>query len=492
MKKEIAFVFVIAGVFVIFASYLVVSQAAGRFTIGNEDPLVVAGTFAVQEADGATWDSTTFDTHELSTLIRFNVKDPNPDTLEVRLCVGTAANPSTTGDCDIVNYEFFPPPVAPGAHAGASGAQLVYTYGTDPTGTLEGTPGIIELLQADCTGDFCTKTYFVDIIVDDGNGGVITDTGKSFSVFDNLPTFTDVYLSGNAVLDTAPVTGDSCVEFAPADYCDIIPDQGTYSSIEAQLTVTDIDGDCSAAHTGTLVLCLEDITTGGACDDVTNNYRTYPLAFSSNNGNDCFLTASIPKADPTGLEFYIAPGDYKLYTVASESGRESTAFATDYGWSYTSLIAPSFPASVDLGDGDIQLGQLNPGTSLATVINEGNVDVGLDWDATDASLTPPGGESCNPSTTTCWDLTTDGGLQIDDDIDPALDTGNVAVATIPETDGGTTVVTFEPAGGLVKCTTLACNTLSGETLDTYFHITPPIGLQTGDYETTIKFYTSAP
>jgi len=86
--------------------------------------------------------------------------------------------------------------VNPGSYSGSQGAELTYNYGSDPTGTLQGTPEVIDLLQGDCTGDFCTKPFYVDIIIDDNNGGIFNSDPDDlgFSVFDNLPTFSNIYL----------------------------------------------------------------------------------------------------------------------------------------------------------------------------------------------------------------------------------------------------------------------------------------------------------
>ncbi|MBS3085608.1 hypothetical protein J4225_02895 [Candidatus Pacearchaeota archaeon] len=174
-------------ILIIFMSYFVMSATKGRFVIGNEPPYVVADTFAVKDGPAAgNWDnSVIIDTHDKNTKLRFNVKDPNPNNLNARLCIGTSANPSATAGCNVINYDGFAQ-VTPGQHQGAAGAQINYEYGFDPLGTLEGIPEAIGLTQADCSGASCSKTFYLDIIIDD-NDGQITTTSFSFNIINNVP-----------------------------------------------------------------------------------------------------------------------------------------------------------------------------------------------------------------------------------------------------------------------------------------------------------------
>jgi len=467
-------------VVMVFLSYAVFSQSTkGRFTIGNEPPYVVSGTFAVQEADGSTWDDVSFDTHEDDTKIRFNVKDPNPDNLNVRLCVGTAPDPELNSLCNVVNYDF--PVVAPGEHAGSQGEELIYNYNVDPTGTLQGTADTINFLASDCSSEPCSKTYYVDVIIDD-NGGEVVTTSYQFDLTDYSPTFVDLQLSDS-------VSGLTTCTQAPTQFCWITPLQGDYTSVEAKLTIDDQDADCSDLnHDATIVLCLEDYATGGACDTGQGVFRSYDLSFAGMTGSECDFTISIPSGDAVnGIVFFEAPGNYKAYAEAvSQTGNLLSGFTTSHGWQYSSLPNIEVPATVLLGDDNIQLGSWNPGTSLATFTNKGNVLLTLDWDATDPeeeTVDPKLG--CSGHTTTCWDLSTADDLQIDDDSDLTDDTGNLAVANIPET--GVSTVNFNPVGGLAVCDAFDCNNPAlEETLDVYFHIKPPVGLQPGNYETDIR------
>ena len=54
-----------------------------------------------------------------------------------------------------------------------------------------------------------------------------------------------------------------------------------------------------------------------------------------------------------------------------------------------------------------------------------------------------------------------------------------------------TDITFEPGTGLEVCSSTACNDASlNETLATYYHIAPPLGLEAGTYNSTITVTVS--
>ena len=115
---------------------------------------------------------------------------------------------------------------------------------------------------------------------------------------------------------------------------------------------------------------------------------------------------------------------------------------------------------------------------MATIFNKGNVVLELNWNATDPSID---GSECDGNTATCWDLSTNDDLQVDDDnlVSETTET-QLNAANIPENPTG---VLFQPTGGLNICNVITCDSGIGETLDTYFHIKPPLGLSPGSYET---------
>ena len=607
MKKNIQRLILIPIIFmlIISLSYVALSQKKGRFTIGNEPPYVVINTFAVQDS-ASNWDSTVFDTHNIDTPMRFNVKDPNPDVLNVRLCIGTMADPSGAGDCNVVNYDF--PAVAPGQHGGAQGVQLTYTYNTDSKGTLEGTAAVIEIIPSDCSGGLCSKTYYVDIIVNDNAGSIIT-SAKQFLILNSVPntpsllsplqthdqtpdlswTATDndaggqnhwpadtltyhiqvgalaygdedyladpsaasasatvanpipwgtpgttearttiyarIWSTDNLLTDSTnyettldlvdylpqideiflsdlAITEDaSCTDFIPAQLCYITPSGGTYSSVNIKISTADDDNDCSPSLSflSNAILCLVDAAGVESCDSLNNAIYNYSLTLTEYSGTSCNFTIAVPSGDSRGIEFFKAPAKYKIYVNASSQAGYSTTL-WNYEWEYSELPDSTFPDSVYLGDritdgGDgIQLGQWNPGLSLAQVINQGNKILGLEWGATDprkvdgtpftCTETEPNCCSAQDSAG-CWDLTTADDFQIDDDNihGESTETG-LSPQNVPEQPS---VIQFNPASGLQVCDTMICDSGINERLNTYFHIMPPAGLPAGEYETTFDW-----
>jgi len=396
----------------------------GEFTIGNSDPTL--SNFEVQKAD-SSWDSSApIETHVLDTVLRWDINDINDDALTTTLCIGTALDPYTNTACNVVNYAFA---------SGGDGDTQTYTYNTDPVGTLQGTADTINFAGSNCIAQPCTKTYYVDIIIDDGQGGNVVSS-NSFELTDYLPEFVNVYLSDSAL--TLP--DDSCEDYLPAQNCLINPTQGDYTSLNAKLRVSDLDADCSltSPHTAQIILCMVDATGAEVCDPLTNADYIHSLTFSQLIGSECDFDVSIPESDVNGIEFFKEPGVYKMYIEAtSQAGTGTANFPATPQWEYGSIPAPLFPAQVFLGDrivdgGDgIQLGQWNPGLSTETIINQGNVILNLDWEATDPSTDM---STCDGHTNTCWDLSTSNDLQVDDDVDQADDTGNLAVVNAYETD----------------------------------------------------------
>jgi len=573
-KILISAIILIVVLAVSFFSYTVFSQTAGRFTVGNEAPYITG--FEIQDGS-SSWDdgSGGYDTHDYTPNFRWDVEDNNPDTLTTSICIGTAVSL-----CDIVDES------VAGSYSGGD----TVTYTSSATLTLE---------QTDCSGATCSKTYYVDVKVDDGqvektssftfdlinsvpdlpstltpieshdqtpdlswtatdaddgsvdkwpadnlvyhiqvgaaapgdedyladpagasasatitnpipwgipgateartttyvriwstdNLGINSNNYEpTFDLVDNLPSFVNVYLSDAVVSKST----DSCIDFLPQN-CHITPLAGDYTSVNAILTIDDLDADCSGlTHTAKLILCRVD--SGGAeiCDEINNTHYVYDLNFDSATATNCDFTISIPASDPQGIEFFRAPGVFKMFIKATSQAGTSTTPWNNYAWEYGTLPSLTYTDAVFLGDrvvdgGDgIQLGTWNPGLSAATMINHGNIILNLDWDATDPSSDA---STCDSHTSTCWDLSTIDDLQVDDDSDLTDDTGNLAVTNIPETP---TTIGFQPVGGLNICDAMACDNIAlDETLDTYFHIRPPVGLSAGDYETTFTITMNA-
>jgi len=476
MKKIVIFS-IIVSLLIISLTYLVFSQIPGEFTIGNSDPAV--SSFEVQKAD-SSWDSLIpIETHISDTVLRWTINDFDGDALATTLCIGTSANPYSNTACNVVNYIFA---------SASDGDTQTYTYNTDPTGTLQGTPDTINFLSSNCASQPCTKTYYVDVIVDDGQGGNVISL-NSFELTDYLPEFVNVYLSDSALI----IPDNSCEDYLPQS-CLINPTQGNYTSINARLTITDLDADCSltSPHTNQIILCMVNATGPDICDPLTNADYIYSLSFLQLIGSDCDFEVSIPVGDPQGIEFFKTPGVYKMYINAtSQAGPGTINFPASPQWEYGSIPAPLFPAQVFLGDrivdggNGIQLGQWNPGLFSETITNQGNVILNLDWEATDPATDA---STCDGHTATCWDLSTSPDLQLDDDASQVSDGGTLLAVNVPE---GPVTVQFRPVGGLQLCDVMTCDSGIDETLTIHFHIMPPVGLSFGTYQTDFTVTASA-
>jgi hypothetical protein len=580
MIKKLNFLAVVFFIVVlILGSYLVLSQpATGQFRIANQAPFIQANSFEVQDS-ATTFDFTNpIDTHDFTPTIRWVVRDPNQitDFINTSICIGTIE-----GSCDVLSF------TSAGVNL-ASGTTAEFNY----TGT-----GINIDQGTHCNAISCTRDYYFNVTVDDGNkstsetniisfinqvpniptslnpleshnqtpfinwtasdndngvvdrwpadtlthyiqvgqtspgdvdyldsstassGAVVTSAisygtpgalearntvqvrywvqdnilvnssfnDTTFDVFDSLPQFVDVYLSDSGDLDSST----SCI--GNLQPCSLNPSSGNYSAINITFSTTDLDGDCSSlTHNGAAVLCLVNASSGLGCDSVTNANFTFPLTLTATSGGSCNFSISMPKGNSNSLEFFKEPDTYRMYLNASSQAGISTTVFNFVNWTYNPLTAISYPSAIFLGDriadgGDgIQLGTINPGLFVSTMVNQGNIPNNVSWTATDPSVN--GEEVCNTNTATCWDLSTSPDLQLDDDIlfGEGAETGLVPI-NISEDPS---IVGFEPFGGLQICEIFECNTGINEQFNTTYHISPPLGLSPGDYETNITIVLS--
>ena len=330
------------------------------------------------------------------------------------------------------------------------------------------------------------NTIYPRILAQDNYGINSSNYDTSFDLVDLLPQFNNLYLTDGAIISST-----SCVNFLQP--CSVNPTYGNYSSINLTFSFNDLDADCSAlSHSASAVLCLVNSTSGLTCNPNTNSNFTYGLNFDGSSGNSCNFTLGFSSGDNRGIPFFVRPGTYRLYLNASSQAGISTIPINYVNWTYNAQTAISYPNSIFLGDrisdgGDgIQLGEINPGLNLSTLINQGNVANNVSWTATDASIN--GAEICNANTQTCWDITSTPDLQLDDDI--LASEGIETLLTPTNLTENPVSVVFEPFGGLEICQIFSCNSNIGERLNTTFHITPPLGLQAGDYETNITIILS--
>ena len=104
--------------------------------------------------------------------------------------------------------------------------------------------------------------------------------------------------------------------------------------------------------------------------------------------------------------------------------------------------------------------------------NQGNVILSISWNASDMV-----------GSDDTWNLNnTD--FAIDDDTLVSEDTSDITLEYLNASQ-----TTFEPATGLIRCTSDSCAN-ENATLNIYYHIYPPIGLLAGTYNTSITITLS--
>ena len=130
----------------------------------------------------------------------------------------------------------------------------------------------------------------------------------------------------------------------------------------------------------------------------------------------------------------------------------------------------NYSSIINLGTTPIVSGRWNNGTFRYRMTNFGNDVLIMQWNASDPIL----------NDSNIWTLNgTD--FAIDDDNLFEDDTANLTFVYLNATQ-----TYFNHSTGLEVCTSFACDNLAlNETLDTYFHVFPPIGLKAGIYNTTI-------
>jgi len=273
------------------------------------------------------------------------------------------------------------------------------------------------------------------------------------------------------------------------------------------------DTDCSLiTHKVFMHLCLInstlDISTNSTldsenCNEITSNY-TYQLNNLSidigSSSYDIPYLCNFSTASEIGPEgqnergtpaFYIPPGNYKIFVNTTEIGTSlNVSLSNDYSWVYRTLVDTGFInnlgseiSTLQIGDGDIQLGEYNPGVNEYRLQNWGNLILNVNWNASNPM------HSVNQQV---WNINEPpDGFILDDDINVAYpDVGLMAlnITNISES--------FVFANGLRRCISFNCNDLINgiyplnESLSTRWHIKPPFGLSAGQYDNEIIYILS--
>jgi hypothetical protein len=316
---------------------------------------------------------------------------------------------------------------------------------------------------------WANNTVYVSIWTTDGNtDGTSAYYNLTMVLYDFLPDVTNIELtdSGSAY--------SSCT----SSTCALTPIEGTNATVAARITVNDTDNDCDVGSNSQSFIHLCRVTGGTSCDESNNNHYYWEVDSVSRSGSVCtfIFTANKTAADSTPEFFRLPNTGYKLHVnVTSQAGERTSDADRDANWTYGTLKSIDYPTTVTLGDGTPVLGQWNNGTVLATMTNWGNDNLNLQWNATDPDS---GGDTWNLNNTD---------FQIDDDaVYNNEGSGYIAPVYL-----NATAKTFEPGTGLEVCSSAACNDAAlNETLATYYHIAPPLGLEAGTYNSTITIIIS--
>jgi hypothetical protein len=242
----------------------------------------------------------------------------------------------------------------------------------------------------------------------------------------------------------------------------ITPVEGSRSSVAIRAAIYDKDGYRNQNITA--YLC--DEATYSVCNQTNYTYaknlsysgtapQQYTIYFTYNGSDD------MP-------QFWKSPGTWKLYVHAID-GNYTSSNSTNF--TYTELMAINYSNSVIFGSSPNQYSRWNNGTRLYIMQNFGNNNLSISWNASDMV-----------GRIDTWHLNgTD--FAIDDDNAVDLDPTNLPMVYLNQT-----VKSFEPASGLLRCSSDSCGN-SNATLNTYYHIYPP-NLTAGTYNTSITITVS--
>jgi len=238
----------------------------------------------------------------------------------------------------------------------------------------------------------------------------------------------------------------------------LTPIEGATSNAAIRATIYDVDG--IGGLNVTAYIC--DVSAYTSCSDTSYTYAKNLTYLEAAPSADEYYyiyngTAGMP-------QFWKQAGTWKLYVKVID-GSSTDHNETDF--SYATLMAVNISSVINLGGEAPTLGQWNSGTDKYTLTNWGNLNLSISWNASDMRS----GEDS-------WTLNgTD--FMIDDDNNYADDTSNLPFVYLTNAPK-----LFEPLSGLLVCSSDSCAN-ENSTLNTYYHIAPPLGLKAGTYNTTI-------
>jgi len=290
--------------------------------------------------------------------------------------------------------------------------------------------------------------------------GYLTRTGQ-LSIGNSPPVAINIYLNDqNATNNPNDVT--------------INPIENTTRNVTIKVTIQDNNGNCDqfTSNNGTAYFCNGVVT----CNASTANHTISNLVYNSSDGK--WGTGGIycnMSGGPEGFYFYELNGTWTVNVTIDDGVVNGTANVKN--WTYGELAAFSYATDGTVDMGMLTLSQWNNGTGQDKVNNTGNILIDLKWNATNFT-------GQNPSNTL---NITGSNYIIDDDALSPDDTGNLLEAFINESSD--VQVTFVPASGLLRCTSVAC-TNQNATMDVYWHIYIPTGLAEDTYQNSIEVTSS--
>ncbi|MBS3113427.1 hypothetical protein J4418_05075 [Candidatus Woesearchaeota archaeon] len=267
---------------------------------------------------------------------------------------------------------------------------------------------------------------------------------------------------------------DTVTSFGTCPSCTLNPVSGSNITFAVLINATDIDQDCTDDAYGelNLYLCINQSSYQG-CSSTAYNY-TYNVDSISKVNNDCLFQFSANKTKDT-LQFFHPANTYRYHiNLTDHDERNPSDAAMNNTWTFGSLTSVNYPTSVILGGATIKLGQWSSGNNEYVMTNYGNTVVSALWNATDL---------VRAASALNW--TPDGtDFQIDDDnLQSSEASGLIAPVYLSANESS-----FNYTTGLDICVSKNCNSAAyNETLPTYYHIMPPVGLEAGTYADIITY-----
>ncbi|MBS3113426.1 hypothetical protein J4418_05070 [Candidatus Woesearchaeota archaeon] len=260
---------------------------------------------------------------------------------------------------------------------------------------------------------------------------------------------------------------ESVCTFNPLSYTNI--------SLAVEMTIRDIDNDCGTNHP-TLYLCLNS-TSNQKCNTANNVNFSWKVETGAISGENCIwrFGSNLTAVNSTP-PFFIPAGNYKFNVNApggygSSRGNDNEANGT---WSYGTLSSVNYTSSIILGGGTVYLGIWNFGTNEYIMKNVGNNVLDIRWNTTYLGLADAN-----------FNWTPDGTDYLIDDDNSQSAEGSSLISPVYLTENDSY---FNHSTGLEICTAFDCNNSAvNETMPTYFHIKPPLGLLPGVYSGTLTY-----